>query len=643
MMEHETPVKRPRTAESSAANHLYYRNSVLCIDETTTIHIRQVLSRLQQAVTSKQRVAALHQLLTFIGYNPSTRLCRSPTAILSRFLEGKCIHLLCLQLGYVLSRRCLNGGGYDLQTNFAKEEVRLILISLDAFYRHCPALVSEDSIRNYGSEVLRLSQEVLVQHPAEMEGTNTNRSNGPDALGNVQPIVSIWHLISSCSLGTMLLLQNSATLQSINSILLSTQKKQTHHDIGRIEIIMECLGLLKNLSYYGEDYRHLIVDQTYLISTLTSLTDVPNDKARERLSAVFRNLALSAEVRSRLTQRADVLTAIVRIANFCISEPSNMKAAANGDNFNCKKSILRNILSTVTSLAIDTSTTHLMVFHGDGVLIEQLKQFVIHDEDFVARKRAVRALRLLARDPSSAPVMVLQNNKLLEILSDRALNDSNDLVRTEATEAFATCSNLIQAPTAQHNYILDALTRMLMIATTRTTTKPPLTAANLDVVARALQEQASYQINRRAITRQRNLLQALATVIRSENTTLDAKESVCATLVDLSEEKIDREAIALPIILGALVQTLISRPRVRASNDDIARTSTNIDTIVTNRIRESSVRTILNLAKTPSNRKDMAQQTELIQSLLRFAAATTTSEGVKKQVKAVILQLATEL
>lgn len=642
MMEHETPVKRPRTAESSAANHLYYRNSILCIDETTTIHIRQVLSRLQQAVTSKQRVAAIHQLLNFIGYDPSTRLCRSPTAILSRFLEGKCIHLLCLQLGYVLSRRCFNGGGYDLQTNYAKEEVTLISIALDAFYRHCPALVSEDSIRNYGSEILRLSQEALVQHPAEKVGRNTNRRNGPDALGNVQSIISIWHSISSCSLGTMLLLQNSATLQAINNIL-STQKKQSHHDIGGIEIIMECLGLLKNLSYYGEDYRHLIVDQTYLISTLTSLTDVPNDKARERLSAVFRNLALSAEVRSRLTKRADVLTAIVRIANFCISKPSNMKAATNGDNSNCKKSILRNILSTVTSLAIDTSTTHLMVFHGDGVLMEQLKQFVIHDEDFVARKRAVRALRLLARDPSSAPVMVLQNNQLLEILSDRALNDSNDSVRAEATEAFATCANLIRAPMAQHTYILDALTRMLMIATTTTTTKPPLTAANLDVVARALQEQARYQVNRRAMTQQRNLLGALATVIRSENTTLGAKESVCATLVDLSEENIDREAIALPIILGALVQTLISQPRVRASNDAIARTSTNIDTIVTNRIRESSVRTILNLAKTPSNRKDMAQQTELIQSLLRFAAATTTSEGVKKQVKAVILQLATEL
>lgn len=638
MMEHETPVKRPRTAESSAANHLYYGNSIL-IDETTTIHIRQVLSRLQQAVTSKQRVAALHQLLNFIGYDPSTRLCRSPTAILSRFLEGKCIYLLCLQLGYVLSRRCFNGGGYDLQTNYAKEEENLISIALDAFYRHCPELVSEDSIRNYGSEVLRLSQEVLVQHPVEMVGRNANRRNGPDDLGNVQPIISIWHSFSSCSLGTMLLLQNPATLQAINNIL-STQKKQSHHDIGGIEIIMECLGLLKNLSYYGEDYRRLIVNQTYLISTLTSLTDVPNDKARERLSAIFRNLALSADVRSRLTQRADVLTAIVRIANFSISKPSNINTTANGDNSNCKKNILRNILSTVTSLAIDTSTTHLMVFHGDGVLIEQLKQFVIYGEDFVARKRAVRALRLLARDPSSAPVMVLQNNQLLEILSDRALNDSNDSVRMEATEAFATCANLIRAPMAQHNYILDALTRMLMIATT---TKPPLTTANLDVVARALQEQAGYQVNRRVMTQQRNLLGALVTVIRSENTTLCAKESVCATLVDLSEENIDQEAIALPVILGALVQTLISQPRVRASNDAMANTSTNIDTIITNRIRESSVRTILNFAKTPSNRKDMAQQTELIQSLLRFAAATTTSECVKKQVKEVILQLATEL
>jgi hypothetical protein len=537
----------------------------------------------------------------------------------------------------------MDGWDYDRPTNDHYMEQNLIVIALDVLYRHFSDLIDEGSIRNNGSEVLRLSREALAQRLGGMIGRNANRRHDPNHLSSVRSIISIWHSISSCSLGTMLLLRNTETLQIINTIL-SIQKTQSHqNNFGRIEIIMECLGLLKNLSYYGDDHRHLLVNQTDLISTLTSLTDVPSEKARERLSAVFRNLALSADVRSLLSQRADVLTAIVRVAGFCISNQhthSNTTTITNADH-SMKKNTLRNILSTVTSLAIDTSTTHLMVFHGDGVLIEQLKQFVVYGDDCVARKRAVRALRLLARDPSSTPVMILQNNQLLEILSDRALNDTNDSVRAEATEAFAKCSNLIRAPMAQHNYILGALTRMLEVATT----KPPMTTANLDVVARALLEQASYQGNRRAMSRQRNLLGALANVLRSESVTLGAKESVCVTLVNLSEEKCDQEAIALPIILDALVQTLImDQPRrVRASNDAIATASTNIGTIVTNRIRESSVQTLLNLAETPSNRTKMAQQTALIQSLLRFAGASTTSDNVKKQVKEAIIRLATEL
>jgi len=364
---------------------------------------------------------------------------------------------------------------------------------------------------------------------------------------------------------------------------------------------------------------------------LTSLTDVPNDKARERLSAVFRNLVLSTDVRSRLIQRADVLTAIVRIS--IINTATNIDTAST----NCKKNTLRNVLSAITSLAIDTNTTHLIVFHGDGILVEQLKQFVVQCEDYVVRKRAVRALRLLVRDASSAHVMVLQDNQLLEILSDRVLNDVSDAVRIEAVEAFCTCASLIRAPMIQHTYILDSLTHMLM-ASTSTTTR-----TNIDTVARALREQACYPENRRGMVQRENLLGALASIILSENTTLSAKESVCATLVDLSEEELNHEAIALPIILDALVQTLTDRGRILTASNAIGNANANINTSITNKIRESSVRTILNLAKTQLNWRTMAKQTALIQSLLRFAAATTTGEDAKKQVKAVILQLAAEL
>ena len=500
--------------------------------------------------------------------------------------------------------------------------MQLICIALDTFYRQCPQLVNEESIQNGGSEVLRLLIEVLVHDKSLL---SREQRNILDATSLVRPIVSIWHSFSSCNFGTILLLQNPNTLRVVNHIL-SNQKTIFHHNpVDGIETVMESLGLLKNLSYYGEDYRHRIVNETDLLSTLTSLTDVPNDKARERLSAVFRNLVLSVDVRSKLAQRGDVLTALFRMSNLCVSTT----AVATSSIDNMKKNTLRNILSTITSLAIDTSTSHLMVFHGDGVLIELLKKFARHREDSVTRKRAIKALRLLAKDPSSTPVMILQNNELLEILSDRALYDINDTVRAEATEAFCKCANLIRAPMAQHDCVLDALTCMITNAS----------ATNLEALARALQEQASYQENRRPMLRHRNLLEALSALIGSENATLGAKESACASLVDLTEESLQPEINVLPILLDSLVQVLREGPSQSRGNN----AGTNIEVIVTNRIRESSVKTILNLAKTPSNRRDMARQTSLIQSLLRYAAANTTADNVKKQVKAVILQLATEL
>ncbi len=600
-MEHyETPVKRPRTTKASAANHLYYNGNAnaLFVDEQTAIHVQQILSSLQQAVSTKQRAHVLHQLLTFLRYEYSTRLFQSHASILHRFVEGNCIHWLSLQLGYALHRRSLAAEEHEVSTNDNpyNDEVHLIFVALDAFYRQCPQLLlTEDSIQRNGSQVLRLSREALVHDSMRQQQ------------GISQPIVSIWHSFSACNLGTTLLLQNPETLRIVNTIL-SAMKRKFHHQnsTGVIETILECLGLLKNLSYYGEDHRHTIVNQTQLLSTLTSLSDVPNDKARERLSAVLRNLALSVEVRSLLTQRADVLGCLVRL--FCACNRS--------------KNTWRNIMSTITSLAIDTSLCHLIVFYGDGVLIEQLKNCVVHSQDSVARKRALKALKLLVKDPSSTLVL-LQTNRFLEILSNLAITDTsewepNESIHQEATEAFCQCANKVHAPMAQHEYVLNVLTKMLTIPTT-----------NLGTVARALQEQASHSVNRRAMSRNRNLLQALVAVVRSEETPLDAKESACAALVDLSEDTME---IALPVLLDALVQSLKS-PAAR----------TNIESIVTNRIHEYSVQTILNLAKQQPNLNQMACHKALIQSLLRFAAATTTAEDVKKRTKAVILKLAAEL
>jgi hypothetical protein len=265
----------------------------------------------------------------------------------------------------------------------------------------------------------------------------------------------------------------------------------------------------------------------------------------------------------------------------------------------------------MVSMAMDADSCLLMVFHGDGVLVELLKRFVVYEDDAVIRKRAARALRLLARD-ISAPLLV-HDNQLMECLSYRALHDTSSDVRTEAAEAFAKCAGLIKAPMAQHDAVLDALTHLAC--------SPHVVP---DVMARALKEQASHPENRRPMANRQNLMVALARIAVSVDASRSAKENACSAFLDLSTDESNRAVIATPPTLEALVRNSVDRSEGHA------------------RIRECAVRTLLNLAVTRSNWKRMANHTSLLQALLHFAAATQT-EDLKKEVKAVILHLAAEL
>jgi hypothetical protein len=565
------------------------------------------------------------------------------------------------------------------------EETTLILSSLDVFYRYCPELVTDESIRVQSPELLRLLPRVLQFHAILTTNTTTaadTTTSGEEMKRRTKedvfiPIVSIWHSFSASLLGSTLLLQQSTTIPAVHNML--------QYSNGNLDVIMESLGLLKNLSYYGEDHRHRIVDHPMnLISTLSCLTGVFEDKALERLSAVFRNLALSTEVRIKLAQRLDVLNAIIRMAACCcddihnnvvytttttttttLSNPHHHQDdyCMTHPNYDAvaRKNTLRNVLSTLTSLALDGQSTPWMVFHGDGVLIDQLKRFMVHSDDAIVRKRSIRVLKLLAR-PTSIPVL-LQDDDLLKTLCHHAMADPNDAVRKEAVEAFLQLASLVPVPstqqpppprrrTEQYQTVLDSFIQLVH--------NPEVSSES---IARALQEQARYPENRTPMAQRKELIEGMATILLSKTVSPGAKECICTTLVDLSYEKGNHTAIATPSILYALVQLLSDRMLGGGcrslENDENHHNNHNNDRnnnhnhphgrmvgmTITPSMKESTVRTILNLAKTPSNRKIMASHTLLLQSLLRVAVAIPSSndDRFKKEVKGTILQLANEL
>jgi hypothetical protein len=565
---------------------------------------------LQNAVTAQQRLCTLQNLLHHLQYDSITRTCQCPPTIFSQAFQMDTIKILCLHVA-----SCLRG---PPRNSTRQQVLEFLLRVLEVAYRYSPDLTHrEESIQHQGKEVLYLLPIVYQQANItnQIEGA-IDGQNSSSVTMVLMLILSIWHLYSSSSLGSSLLLQRPDTLPILNEVL--SRKQDTSNT--NTSIVLDGLGLLKNLTYFGEDHRCRIVDQADLIITAANLSRSPNDKALERLSAVIRNLALSTEVRTKLAQRPEILTALVSIAG-----RSFHPLEGHGDN--STKHTLRNVTSALSSLAMDIKSTNLLLFHGDGILIRQITKFLTHPDDAVVRKRAAKTFRLLARETASVSPMsiLLQNEQLLTILSNRAMYDFNDGVRLEAQEAFAKCATLIRSPMAQFQNVLDTLTHMAIKTTGEVT-------PSMDMVTWALREQACHFENRVSMGHHNVLTEGLAKILSTPTASLVAKENASSTLLDLSKEPSNHIFLTIPSILENMVQTLMDQ---RAGANEIASTRT--------RIRESIVRFLLNLSETPANWKTMASQTSLLQSLLQFAASRSTDAELKKQVKEVILRLASEL
>ncbi|CAJ1966689.1 unnamed protein product [Cylindrotheca closterium] len=468
------------------------------------------------------------------------------------------IRALCLQLGFVLRRR-----------GSVKEEVYDICTAISVFYRFCPGLVSsEDSLRR-GTDLFFLLPEAFQK-------------------GAVLSVMSIWHSIASTEGGTRTLLQNPNALLGARDVV--------KNQLGGTDGVLEALGFLKNVTYFCEENRKLVISQRGLLSALTRLPfNDTSEKVRDKVSSVYRNMALSLHTRVALAKRPDFLTALTALAN------------------STSASTVKNMLSTIVSLASDPDSSLLIVFHGEGILVEILRRCISNEEDVTVRKRAVRAIRLLATE-TSAPLMI-HDNTLMDALSKRALHDQSAEVRSEAAEAFAKCASLVTAPMAQHEAVLDALTHL--------SSSPH--AIPSDVMARALREQANHPENRKALAKREALMVVMGQIAMSDKTSVGAKENICSVWLQLSfEDHSIRELIATPLTLEALVHNATSHGNRNHT------------------IRQDAIKALLNLAAVPSNRERMVKHASLMRTLLHYAS-TTRQEDLKTEVKAAIMHLAQEL
>lgn len=475
-------------------------------------------------------------------------------------MQAGAVQALCLQLGYILNKLS------------SEEELELLCRALDILH-HCSRSVRESSLREIGSDLFVLLRRAIAQ--------GQRRSTARE-------IISIWHTCSGSALGAHMLLKCDALLSTIVGVLLDENDVAT-------ETKLEALGLVKNLSYYAEDHRSVLLEHPGMLTCLSRLPfSRLCENAMERLSAVFRNLAVAPNTRKIMTQQHDLLNALIRL-----SSSANRRTT-------------RNTLSTILSLTMEADSCTLLVMHGEGILLSVLARFVLKEDDQVVRRRAARALRFLARDKGARLIMC--DALLMDTLSQSALHDNSHEVRFEASEAFACCAANIQAPMPHHNAVLHALMKLA--------TDGDFVVA--DAVARALKEQARHPINRVCMANHDGLLSALSKKALCEVSSIIAKENATCALRDLCTNLPLWNCITTKTVLAALVKNAMEQ-------SDESRT-----------VREYAVGALVNLASLASNRKRMVTYTGLLNALLHFAA-TSSDSAAKSAVKKVILVLVADL
>lgn len=516
-----------------------------------------LVSHLNQAVTKESRLRVLSFLFQQVGYNPESRSCRH-CVFVEALVEAGAINALCLQLGFVLNKR-----------DMSAEELEAICKALAILF-YCSETIREQSLQQVGIDLVALLVKAIQQKNAS---TTMQRE-----------VVSIWHSAASCTTGVVIMSKCKGFMPSISSILKNAEEN--------IETVTESLGLLKRLTYCAEEPRLQILNQTGMLTSLAGLSFIlTSEKSKEWLSSVLRNIAATPSARPIMAQNTQVLSALVRLAS------------------HGSKRTLRNILCTLDCLLMESNCCVSMVMHGDGILLSVLKRLVANEPDDVVRRRAARALRLLARD--KATPLLINDNDLMDALASSALHDATREVRLEAATAFTSCAALVRAPMPQHEAVLESLT----------TLASEMKEVVPDVVAKALKEQALHPMNRVPMANHSGLLAALATIAIDEEGTVASKGYATSALLDLSTEEANRETMTTPLVLQALVTNALDR------HHDMRE------------VRDNAMRTLLNLSTMESNLKSMATHDGLLKAFVQYAATAPESSTSKGAVKTVIMAL----
>lgn len=629
------------TYDGFAQNHHHFnfnRQNEIENDPSVGTSATRIVSDLQSALTTAKRLSALKRVQRVIICNNNDE----NSEYIATLVDAGIFHTLLSQINAMLHRH-----GSTLK------ELEIACNCVDIMLRINHSKQNElwSNVLDEGDGVMLILTKVL-ENLRFSECYRSRQFVDTSEIYVKKYVFSVLHSISSSAIGSSCIMQNQSLLFEIVDSL------NVRFNLLNIGIALESLGILKNLSYYEEDRRLMLLQFESLLSRLTSLphqlkvahlneesndfdaTGATTKSPLLLLSAVFRNISISSNCRGILARRPDFLSAVVDLVMLSDNETHT---ASN------RFSILRNVLSIITSLAMESQdSTLLLLIHDNGIVLRVLKRLLggiyVDDRessdsvvsDQIVRKRAARIIRLLVNHTTST--LILHDTEIMTIISEVALHDPYADVRSEAAEAFAKIATFViaQADDAccakltrhqkYHEAVLDALEALFVASSpenddgtyTRIGTIP--TPATL---ARAFKDQAYHESNRPLIIAREELVCKAASMALQVKDPF-AVEDLCCAMMFLSQEKLSiMKLCQLPYVVDALVFNATEAPLIEMQ-------------VPTQRVRSHlkqsfSVTALLNLGSDENNMPFLANHPGLLQCLLQCAkslsAGSATNSG----------------
>lgn len=434
---------------------------------------------------------------------------------------------------------------------------------------HCLALIFHDCRRSQdvfvapilerqveGPHFCSLLAQVLALEDEEKIQMGSNHNNNNSRWS----IATIVNVLSSDPRGCRMLVQCQSLMERWTNIL---QQSRPREDLLSVDCVLEILSSFKNMTYYEEDFRRSLIIQgkdqhlnTFLdgLAQTSARTDL-SIKALQRISSILRNLATAIECHTQLTRKPLLIAILVRLT----SQSSHTQPSSSSDT----AKLQRNILDTLTCLAMDPDSSLLLILHGQGVLLHMLQRFLTTATDAALRKKSASALRLLST-ATSAPLL-LANKDLVYALSTAALQDACPQVRREATQAFSRlgscCSPSPDGTSTCNNNNMDSMLNALTVLAQ--SALQPETSTETDfttqVVGNTLLEQITSTssssssllcANRTALAERTSLLIALAQLALRNS----SHHNISTIFYHLTQEAaLIPLVVAQPVILDAIL------------------------------------------------------------------------------------------